>query len=103
MSLQFNVEEFIRPLVSEVHNSSDEDMEVDVLSVPDDPQQDDGCDSDIEITVCYREVPMFPPQLVGGRAMTTDFDTNEYNPTQSQYGQPGSVASTTDLSDSLIE
>ena len=53
MSLQFKVEEFIRPLVSEVYNSSDEDMEVDVLSVPDDPQQDAGCDSDIEL---YRAI-----------------------------------------------
>ena len=35
--------------------------------------------------------------------MTTDFDTHESNPTQSQYGQLGSVASTTDPSDSLIE
>ena len=61
MSLQFNVEEFIRPLSSEVYNSSDEDMEVDVLSVQEDPLQDDGSDSDIEIIACYREVPMFPP------------------------------------------
>ena len=42
---------------------------------------------------------MFPPQLVGERAMTTDFDTYEYDPTHSQYEQPGSVAPT----DSLIE
>ena len=103
MSLQFNVEEFIRPLVSEDYNSSDEDMEVDVLSIPEDSKQDDGCDSDIEIIACYREAPMFPPQLAGGRAMTTELDANEYDLTQSQYGQPGSVASTTDPSDSLIE
>ena len=89
--------------MSEVYNSSDEDMEVDVLSIPDDSQRDDGCDSDIEIIACYREVAMFPPQLAGGRAMTTEFDANEYDLTQSQYGQPGSVASTTDPSDSLIE
>ena len=103
MSLQFNVEEFIRPLVSEIYNSSDEDMEVDILSGHEEQLPDDGPDSDIEIIACYREVPVFPPQLVGGRAMTTDFDTDESNLTQSQYGRQGSVASITDPSDSLIE
>ena len=103
MSLQFNVEEFIRSLVSDTYNSSDEDMEIDVVSVHDDLTQDDGADSDIEIIACYRDAPVYPPQLVAGRAMTTDFDTYEHNPTQSQYGQSGPVASTTDPSDSLIE
>ena len=103
MSLQFNVEEFIRPLVSDTYNSSNEDMEIDVVSVHDDLTQDDGADSDVEIIACYRDAPVYPPQLVAGRAMTTDFDTYENNPTQSQYGQSGPVASTTDPSDSLIE
>ena len=69
----------------------------------DDLTQDDAADSDIEIIACYREAPVYPPQLVAGRAMTTDFDSYEYNPTQPQYGQSGPVASTTDPSDSLIE
>ena len=61
MSLQFNVEEFIRPLVSDTYNSSDEDMEIDVVSVHDDLTQDDAADSDIEIIACYREAPVYPP------------------------------------------
>ena len=103
MSLQFNVEEFIRPLVSDIYNSSDEDMEVDALSVHKDLPQDDGAHSNIEIIACFREVPMFPPQLAAGRAMTTEFSACENHLTQSQNGQSGSVASTTEPSDSLIE
>ena len=45
MSLQFDAEEFICPRVSDMYNSSDEDMDVDVLSVHEGPQCEDGPDS----------------------------------------------------------
>ena len=46
---------------------------------------------------------MFPPQLVAGRPMTTELDSCVDNFIYSQYGQPGSKASITDPSDSLID
>ena len=48
MSLQFDVEEFIRPLVSALYESSDEDMEIDTVSTTVVNQSLDD-DSDIEV------------------------------------------------------
>ena len=60
MSLQFDGEEFIRPLVSALYESSDEDMEVDTASATV-VNQDEDEDSDIEVLACYREVPIYLP------------------------------------------
>ena len=65
MSLQYDVEEFIRPLINAIYESSEEDMEVDSASVTA-IEQDQDSDSDIEVIVCYRETPVYPPQLAGG-------------------------------------
>ena len=69
MSLQFDVEEFVRPLVSAMYESSDEDMEIDTASTTVVNQSLDD-DSDIEVIACYREMPIYLPQLAAGRAMT---------------------------------
>ena len=59
MSLQFDVEEFIRFLVSALYESSDEDMEVDTASTSV-VNLDDDEDSDIEMLACNREVTCYP-------------------------------------------
>ena len=71
MSLQFSLEEHHRPLVSLSCQSSDENMEVDTVSVID-ALDDQDSDDDIQVFACYRETKPFPPQLVAGRAMTTE-------------------------------
>ena len=63
MLLQFNIEEFIRPLVSDIYNSSDEDIEIDALLIHENLPQDDGADSDIEIIACFRRVQIFSLNL----------------------------------------
>ena len=63
MSLQFDVEEFIRPLVSALYESSEEDMEVNLTSVTVTEQEQEP-DSDIEVVACYKQAPIYPPQLV---------------------------------------
>ena len=100
MSLQFDVEEFIRPLVSGLYNSSEEDMEIDSASVV---AEDQDADSDIEVIACYRETPIYPPQLAGGRAMT--FEQNACGDEEALFphGQAGSIDSTFDLSDNLVD
>ena len=82
MSLQFDVEEFIRHLVSALYESSGEDKEGDSASVTA-IEQDQDTDSDIEVIACYRETPVYPPQLAGGRAMT--FDQDAYVDDEIQY------------------
>ena len=59
MSLQFDVEEFIRLLVSALYESSDEDMEVDTASTSVVILDDDE-DSDLEMLACNREVTCYP-------------------------------------------
>ena len=102
MSLQFDVEEFIRPLVSALYESSEENMEIDSASVTA-IEQDQDADSDIEVIACYRENPVYPPQLAGGGAMTFDHDT--YTDDEIQYfcDPSGSFDSTFDPSDSLVD
>ena len=46
MSLQFDFEDFIRPLVSALYESSEEDMDIDSASVTA-IEQDQDADSDI--------------------------------------------------------
>ena len=77
-------------------------MEVDSASVTAIDQGQDS-DSDIEVIACYRETPVYPPQLVGGRAMTFDQDACVDDETQRLYGQSGSIDSTFDPSDSLVK
>ena len=102
MSLQFDVEEFIRPLVSALYESSEEDMEIDSASVTA-IEQDQDKDSYIEVIACYRETPVYPPQLVGGRAMTFDHDAHTDDEIRYFCGPSGSLDSTFDPSDSLVD
>ena len=102
MSLQFDVEEFIRPLVSALYESSEEDMEIDSASVTA-IEQDQDADSDIEVIACYRETPVYPPQLAGGRAMTFDHDAHTDDEIQYFCGPSGSLDSKFDPSDSLVD
>ena len=46
-------------------------MEIDSVSVADITDNNDS-DDDIQVLACYRENIPFPPQLAGGRAMTTE-------------------------------
>ena len=71
MSLQFSIEEYTRPLVSLSYQSFDEEMEIDSISVAD-VQDDQNSDDDIQVLACYYENQPYPPQLVAGRAMTTE-------------------------------
>ena len=102
MSLQFDVEEFVRPLVSALYESSDEDMEIDTASTTVVNQSLDD-DSDIEVIACYREMPIYPPQLAAGRAMTFEGPFNLNEQSNLPWGQSGSIGSTIDPSDSLID
>ena len=97
ISLQFDVEEFIRPLVSSICESSEEDIEVDSTSVIVTEQEQDA-DSDIEVIACYKEAPIYPPNLVVGRVMTFDLDTCGEERTQPLYRPSGSIGSTLDPS-----
>ena len=71
MSLQFTRDHNIRPLVSLSYLSSDEDMEIDAVSVTNGLDNQD-IDDDIQVLACYRESVPYPPQLVAGRTMTTE-------------------------------
>ena len=102
MSLQFDVEEFIRPLVSALYESSDEDMEIDSVSTTVVNRSLDD-DSDIEVLACFREAPIYTPQLTAGRAMTFDLPTGGEDQDYLQCGPSGSIGSTFDPSDSLID
>ena len=102
MSLQVDVEEFIRPLVSALYESSEEDMENDSASMTA-IEQDQDADNYIEVIACYRETPVYLPQLAGGRAMTFDHDAFTDNEIQYFCGPSGSFDSTFDPSDSLVD
>ena len=65
MSLQFDVEEFICLLVSAIFECSDEDTEIDTESTTVIDESQEG-DSDVEGKTCYREAPVYTPQLVAG-------------------------------------
>ena len=67
MSLQFDVKEFIRPLVSALFESSEEGMEMEVDSASVTAiEQEQAAEGDIEVIACYREAPVYPPKLAGG-------------------------------------
>ena len=103
MSPQFDVEEFIRPLVSNIYESSEEDMEIGSLLVTENERNEDGADTDIQFIAWYREVQLYPIQLVAGRVMTTDFNTYVDESNQSTYGESGSIDFVVDPPDSLID
>ena len=89
-------------MVSSLHESSDEDIDIDTASTTVVNQSLDN-DSDIEVIACYRETPIYPPQLAAGRAMTfeiTDCGDDQPHP---QCEPSGSIGSTFDPSDSLID
>ena len=102
MTLQFDVEEFIRPLVSALYESSDEDMDIDTASTTVVNQSLDE-DSDIEVIACYRETQIYPPQLAAGRAMTFDITDCGDDQPHPQYRASGSIGSTFDPSDRLVD
>ena len=95
MSLQFDVEDFIRPLVSALYESSDEDMDIDTASTTVVNQSLDN-DSDIEVIACYRETPIYPPQIAAGRAMTFEITDCGDDQPYPQCGPSGSIGSTFD-------
>ena len=102
MSLQFSLEEHDRPLVSLSYQSSDEEMEVDSVSIADGPDGQDS-DDDIQVLACYRENIPFPPQLTAGRAMTTELAhcLNDLNIPDDDL--IGSVSTFTDPSQDLLD
>ena len=53
MSLQFSIDDLARPLVSLSYQSSDEDMEIDSVSVTDSFDNPDS-DDDIQVLACFR-------------------------------------------------
>ena len=71
MSLQFSLEEHHRQLMSLFYQSSEEEMEADSVSNADGFDNQDS-DDDIQVLARYRENMPFFPQLVAGRAMTTE-------------------------------
>ena len=72
MPLQFQLEEPARPLASLFFQSSDEDIEIDYIYSVQDETNCDSDDDDIQVIGRYSEASEFPPQLVAGRAMTTE-------------------------------
>ena len=85
MTLQFDIGEFFRPLLSTSYESSVEDMEVNSQSMTE-IDQHQGEDSVIEVIACYKETPLYPPQLVARRAMTQD--TSRWKKTRSINVRP---------------
>ena len=69
MSLQFEIEEHPRSLVSLSYASSEENMEIDSVTSVQDLQDRESLDDDIQLLACYYEHPPFSPQLLAGRAM----------------------------------
>ena len=61
MHLQFSIEESFRPLVSLSYHFSDEDMEIDSVSVTDGLDNQDS-DHEFQVLACYRESTPFPPK-----------------------------------------
>ena len=85
-----------------MYESLDEYMEIDTESTTAIDQSQDR-DSDIEAIACYREEPVYSPQLVAGRAMTLYLGTCGEEHVQSLCGPSGSIDSTFDPSDSLVD
>ena len=89
-------------MVNALYESSDEDMDIDTASTTVVNQSLDE-DSDIEVIACYRESQIYPPQLAAGRAMTFDFTGCGNDQPYPEYGTSGSIGSTFDSSESLVD
>ena len=72
MSLQFELEEHPRSLLSLFYSSSEKDMEVDSLTSVQGLLDRETEDDDIQVWAFYYENPPFPPKFAAGRARTTD-------------------------------
>ena len=102
MSLQFSMEESIKPLVSLSYQTADEDMEKDSISVTDGLHNQDS-DDEFQVIACYRENAPFPNQLVAGRATTTE-QTNCLNELSLQVEELfESISTFTEHSQDLLE
>ena len=60
MSMHFNSEEITQPLVSSAYESTDEEMDVDVVFMTDSRTDQIDNDSDIEVIARYREMLISP-------------------------------------------
>ena len=81
MNLQVALDDLTAPAISPSYFSSEEDMDVDVLSVDATGYVSD--DSDIEVIACYRQIPIPPNGGVAGRQMTTelsDYTDSDFPP-----------------------
>ena len=72
MTLQFDCELYPRSLVDLSYQSSDEDLDVDSITSTKDVLNSVSDDDDVQVLVCYRISPEFPPQITAWRAMTTE-------------------------------
>ena len=103
MPLQFQMEEPARPLVSLSYQSSDEDMEIDYIHSVQDETNCDSDDDDIQVIACSSEASEFRPQLVAGRAMTTELADSMSNLGLPETEQSVSESYFTELSEELTE
>ena len=103
MALQFNCELRPRSLVDLGYQSSDEDMDIDSITSIEDTQNVVSDDDEIQVLACYDYNNPFPPQLVAGRAMTTELTEclNDLNIPPSEPIDP--VSTFSEPSDSLID
>ena len=103
MALQFNCELQSRSLVDLSYQSSDEDMDIDSVASTNDTQNGVSGDDEIQVLACYNYNDTFPPQLVAGRAMTTEL-TECLNDLNIPPSEPiDSVSTFSEPSNSLID
>ena len=103
MALQFNCELQPRSLVDISYQSSDEDMDIDSVASINDTQNGVSDDDEIQVLACYNYNDTFPPQLVAGRAMTTEL-TQCLNDLNIPPSEPiDSVSAFSEPSNSLID
>ena len=103
MALQFNCELQPRSLVDLSYQSSDEDMDIDSVASTKDTQNGVSDDDEIQVLACYNYNDAFPPQLVAGRAMTTEL-TECLNDLNIPPSEPiDSVSTFSEPSNSLID
>ena len=103
MALQFNCELRPRSLVDLSYQSSDEDMDIDSMTSTDDTKDVVSDDDEIQVLACYNYNDTFPPQLVAGRAMTTEL-TESLNDLNIPPSEPiDSVSTFSEPSNSLID
>ena len=103
MALQFNCELQPRSLVDLSYQSSDEDMDIDSVASTNDTQNGVSDDDEIQVLAYYNYNDAFPPQLVAGRAMTTEL-TECLNDLNIPPSEPiDSVSTFSEPSNSLID